>query len=220
MSFVLREIVPNDIEEMAALMSLALKKDDMWSNVKGTASDEGERRFIVDWIGPRTRLKDNYEGWKIVETATGKIAAWAMLANLNADNRPALDSKPPQPPEGWNLAAAKVFEERLLSGSRKYGYDPEIHCHRAMTMVHPEFQRRGFGKWISQRCNDSADRAGQVTWCRARPDMTRLLLTMGYELLDMVEIDFRQYGGNASTQTFCLRRAPRPFSVAVETVRT
>lgn len=222
MAFKMMDLTPEDTLDMMTMMSGCLKTDELWQTLKGDATDESEIKFLIDWFGPRLHLRDNYEGWKIVETATRRMVAWAMLAKPHAvgiDNKAVLEGKPPTIPPGWNVAAAKEFEERLINVTKKHGYDPEQHYQRATTMIHPDFQRRGLGRWISARCNQSADRAGKVTWCRARPLITALLLKMGYELIEDVEIDLRKYGGNTSTHTYCLRRGPQPFGAAVKTLR-
>jgi len=226
MAFELRDVAIENIPEMVAMMSDALKNDEMWQTLKGTATDEAERNFLECWIQPRFgSKKDEFEGWKIVEAATGVMVAWAMLTKPHSRQVSEKDSAathgfgPAKPPEGWNLPAAAEFERRVITSTARHGYDPEQDYHRSTTIVHPKYQRRGFGRWLSRRCDEIADRTGKFTYVRARPGATALFLTLGYELIEDVEIDFRPFGGNANIHSYCLRRDPRPIGEPVETFR-
>ena len=61
---------------------------------------------------------------------------------------------------------------------------------RQNTMVHPSYQRKGFGKLLTTKCNQLADEAGAATFVRARYTSKGMFESMGFKVLERIEVDY------------------------------
>lgn len=66
---------------------------------------------------------------------------------------------------------------------------------RKGTFVHPDYQKRGFGTWITRACNDIADREGAATYVTARPSSIQLFRQTGFQVIGERNLDMRPWGG-------------------------
>lgn len=48
-------------------------------------------------------------------------------------------------------------------------------------MVHPDFQKRGFGTFLTHHCNAVADKTGGKTWVPARPTSVKMFRQCGFK---------------------------------------
>lgn len=63
-------VTPSDVPEMAEIMVAALKKDEFWTGLKGSMTDEEEYKFTHDTMLPRFTKGAELgasEGWKVVD---------------------------------------------------------------------------------------------------------------------------------------------------------
>ncbi|KAH8819253.1 hypothetical protein F5884DRAFT_760060 [Xylogone sp. PMI_703] len=204
----------DDILEMADVMIAALLDDPCWQAMKGSWSYEEEHDFIVEIlfanIANRAQAID-YTYWKVVD-ANEKILAWAGLELPNIDNeeeKQAARNKYYQIPPGRNQKIVEFFRDTIIPSTVKHGYDNKKHCHRQNIMVRPEYQRRGFGRLLTEKCNEAADAEGVATYVRARPGAADLFIKMGYEVLERIDFDLNGFGAEGGkTAVFIMKREP------------
>ena len=113
-----------------------------------------------------------------------------------------------------------------LTFAEQYGYDPQTdyrkkpstHVYRSLifwadrkgTMVHPDFQRRGFGTFLTHHCNAIADKTGGKTWVPARPTSQKMFRQCGFKEVGTHNADLKRWGGNTEEEITWLfvREAP------------
>ena len=126
-----------------------------------------------------------------------------VIANSH-DMPPAID--------GMDMEALPTFIEALTFAGA-YGYDPQtdyrtpphipvsyIHLLRGTdrkgTMIHPNFQKRGFGTYLTQHCNSISDKTGGKTWVLARPTSVKMFRQCGFKDVATHNADLKRFGGN------------------------
>jgi N-acetylglutamate synthase-like GNAT family acetyltransferase len=62
-------------------------------------------------------------------------------------------------------------------------------------MILPDFQRRGFGTYLIQHCNDIADKTGGKTWVAAGPSV-KMFRQCGFKDVATHNADLKRWGGN------------------------
>jgi N-acetylglutamate synthase-like GNAT family acetyltransferase len=65
-------------------------------------------------------------------------------------------------------------------------------------MVHPDYQRKDLGSWLTRYCNEVADKTGGKTFVVARPSSKHMFESRGFRILGSEEIDMTKDGGNES----------------------
>ena len=76
-------------------------------------------------------------------------------------------------------------------------------------MVRPEFQRRGLGRLLTERCNMVADAGKAATYAKAQPEAAGLFVQMGYEILEKIEFNLGDYGAKGGkAAVFVMKREP------------
>ena len=129
--------------------------------------------------------------------------------------------------EGMNMELLPTFIESL-NFAGKHGYDPQkdyrkkpslqspprpvsnIRVDRKGTMIHPDFQRRGFGTYLTHHCNAIADKTGGKTWVPARPTSVKMFRQCGFKDVATHNADLKRWGGNTEEEVTWLlvREAP------------
>jgi hypothetical protein len=64
---------------------------------------------------------------------------------------------------------------------------------------------------FTEKMNAIADEAGKMTWVRGRPGVSALLVQMGYEVVERIDFDLKDFGveeGQTKTAVFVMRRLP------------
>ena len=115
--------------------------------------------------------------------------------------------------EGINMEVLPIFIERMAIANQ-YGYEPQtdyrkktslrspykpvskIWVDRKGTMIHPDFQRRGFGTFLTHHCNAIADKTGGKTWVTARPTSQKMFRQCGFKGMATHNADLKRWGGN------------------------
>ena len=77
-------------------------------------------------------------------------------------------------------------------------------------MIHPDFQRRGFGTFLIHHCNVIADKTGGKTWMLARPTSVKMFRQCGFKDFATHNMDLKRFGGNTEEEITWLvvREAP------------
>jgi ribosomal protein S18 acetylase RimI-like enzyme len=76
-------------------------------------------------------------------------------------------------------------------------------------MVRPEYQRRGLGRLLTEKCNEVADAGGAATYVRAQPGAAGLFIQTGYEVLERFDFDLNDFGAEGGrTAVFVMKREP------------
>ena len=166
-----------------------------------------------------------------------RIAGWTALQFPWVD-RPSKEEEPAPadvnshndaPPgiEGMNMEALQTFIDRLTIAA-KHGYRPEtdyrkksslqsprkpvsnIWADRRGTMIHPDFQRKGFGTFLTHHCNAISDKTGGKTWVTARPTSVKMFRQCGFKDVATHNADLKRWGGDTEKEITWLlvREAP------------
>jgi GNAT superfamily N-acetyltransferase len=114
--------------------------------------------------------------------------------------------------ESWGLASKHGYEPQTdfrknasLQSPRKLV--PDIWVDRKGTMIHPDFQRRGFGTFLTHHCNAIADKTGGKTWVSARPTSVKMFRQCGFKDVVTHNANLARWGGNTEKEiTFLLVR--------------
>ena len=67
-------------------------------------------------------------------------------------------------------------------------------------MIHPDFQRRGFGTFLTNHCNAVADKTGGKTWVAAKPNSQKMFRQCGFKDVATHNADFKRWGGNSDEE--------------------
>jgi hypothetical protein len=121
--------------------------------------------------------------------------------------------------EGMNMEALPTFfDVTSLANNYGLGYDPKTdYCKKSFlqsprkpvsniwadqkaTMIHPVFQRRGFGTYLTRHCNAIADKMGGKTWVSARPTSLNMFRQCGYKDVATHNADLKRFGGNTKEE--------------------
>jgi len=79
-------------------------------------------------------------------------------------------------------------------------------------MVHPNFQRKGLGTWLTRHCNALADKDGCKTYVGATPQSLGMFRKLGFEILGENNLDMVKYGGTLDGgNMWSLVRDPTPL---------
>ena len=119
--------------------------------------------------------------------------------------------------EGMNMEVFPTFMESLIFAD-KHGYDPQTDYRKELslqsppkqvsnswadrkgTMVHPDFQRRGFGTYLTHHCNAIADKTGGKTWVTDRPSSRKMFRQCGFKEVASHNADLKRWGGNTEEE--------------------
>ena len=65
---------------------------------------------------------------------------------------------------------------------------------RKGTMVHPDYQKKGFGTFLTRHCNAISDKTGGRTFAPARPTSQKMFENEGYKILGFYDSHFERWG--------------------------
>jgi len=185
------------------------QEDAIWKVVFKNCKKEDIHIWAMNAFPHRWSLPD-ITFYTIAEESTGKIVGWTALQFPWVD-RPlkeeelAIVNSHDLPPEieGINMEVLPVFID-CLSFAGEHGYEPQTDYHRKGTMIHPDFQKRGFGTFLTHHCNAIADKTGGKTWVPARPSSQRMFRQCGFKDVATHNADLKRWGGNTKEEITCL----------------
>ena len=67
-------------------------------------------------------------------------------------------------------------------------------------MVHPDFQKKGFGTFLTHHCNAIAGKTGGKTWVTARPTSVEMFRKCGFKDVATHNADLKRWGGNTNEE--------------------
>lgn len=125
-----------------------------------------------------------------------KILAWAGLGipSSTSDEQQKGSRTAYQIPPGRNKKVLEFYGRNVIPLPIKHGFDNTKHfrrhpplpylwndsltilSERQNTMVLPEYQRRGLGRLLSQKCSEIADAGKAATYVRAQPGAAGLFI--------------------------------------------
>ncbi|KAL3425503.1 acetyltransferase [Phlyctema vagabunda] len=198
----------DDIDELFHVFEAAYVNDEVWRPLVRDVKPEDVHPWLMGSLASRYKFPD-IESYKIVEKASGKIAAWTAL-QYPWEDRPldpeqkAFATSHDLPPlvEGVNVEALKATMETLTC-THEHGYNADIDFHRKGTMVHPDFQKKGFGSVLTHHCNEISDKAGKKTYLPARPTSRKMFESFGYRVLGKHDSHVERWGENPARGITC-----------------
>ena len=113
-------------------------------------------------------------------------------------------------PEIEGMEVLPTFMESLTFAD-KHEYDPQTDYRKkpslqsprkpvsniwADRIVHSDFQRRGFGTYLTHHCNAIADKTGGKTWVTNRPSARMMFRQCGFKEVASHNADLKRWGGN------------------------
>jgi hypothetical protein len=76
-------------------------------------------------------------------------------------------------------------------------------------MVHPDYQKKGFGTALTWNCNAIMDKSGDRTFAPARPTSKKMFENEGYKQLGFHDSQLERWGADVSwSNTYILVRDP------------
>jgi len=214
--FEISEASKDDMAEVWQVCIAAYASDEVWYQVFKNCKEEDIHPWIMAYLNERWIMPD-IKTFKVTDVSTGKIAAWTALeypwkyvpAMDNDLKGHALSEDMPPPLEGMNMEALLEFFISLTD-SKNHGWNPEEDYHRKGTMVHPEYQKRGFGTELTKHCNAISDKSGDRTWVPARPTSVNMFRENGFKDIGSVDAHLERWGGprEKSITWTLLRNAP------------
>ena len=116
--------------------------------------------------------------------------------------------------EGMNMEVIPTFIE-CQSFASEHGYEPQtdyrkktslqspvtnIWADRKGTVIHPDFQKKGFGTFLTHHCNAIAGKTGGKTWVTARPTSVEMFRKCGFKDVATHNADLKRWGGNTNEE--------------------
>lgn len=88
----------------------------------------------------------------------------------------------------------------------------KVRADRKGTMVHPDFQKRGFGSVLTRHCNAIMDKTGDRTFVPARPTSIKMFKDNGFKVVGFHDSHLERWGGpvEKSKTWLAIREAPSP----------
>ncbi|KAG4443470.1 hypothetical protein IFR05_001040 [Cadophora sp. M221] len=213
--FEISEATKEEMAEVFQVLIAAYSSDEVWFQVFKNCKQEDIHPWIMENLNPRWTMPD-IKTFKVTELSTGKIAAWTALEypwkyipEMDAEHRGhALSEGLPPALDGMNMEALIEFFISLTD-SKNHGWDPEQGYHRKGTMVHPDYQKKGFGTELTKHCNAISDKSGDRTWVPARPTSVNMFRKNGFKDIGSVDAHLEKWGGarNKSITWTLLRNA-------------
>ncbi|KAF4636208.1 hypothetical protein G7Y89_g1862 [Cudoniella acicularis] len=207
MSYSIQLATEADLHEMTEVMVAALSDDSCWQGMKGSWTDKEEYEFTLETL--RVSMNGSqagaYKCWKVIDK-NGKILAWAGLgypSSLGEEQKNwVITTTTYQIPPGRNQKILEFFRNSILLLPMKHGYDNAKHF---------QYQRRGLGRLLTEKCNEVADASRAATYVRAQSKAAGLFIQMGYEVLEKIDFDLCDFGANlkdGKTSVFVMKREP------------
>ncbi len=76
-------------------------------------------------------------------------------------------------------------------------------------MVHPDYQKKGFGSALTRYCNAISDKSGDRTWVPARPTSIKMFRDNGFKDVGEVDSHLERWGGlREKSITYTTLRTP------------
>ncbi|CCU78377.1 unnamed protein product [Blumeria hordei] len=203
--FRLEVATPDDMPEIWQIYQAAFEDDEQLIGIfRNVVNPDDIYPWLCDHFTPRFNFPDIIT-YKITEDASGAIAGWTalqipwkylhpsvMTEQLKAK---ATKSELPPPLPGMDMQSlADLF--RTFRESKKNGYDPENDYHRKGTMIRPDMQRKGFGSFLTQYCNQIADQTADRVWTRARPSSLKMFQKNDFVIASVFDCNHERWGGS------------------------
>lgn len=83
------------------------------------------------------------------------------------------------------------------------------YAYLCLLVVEPEWQRRGLGCLLLEHTLGEIDALGWEAWIEATPAGTGLYERLGWEVVDVVRTDLREWGGTGVEEDAEMIRLPR-----------
>ncbi|KAL8837230.1 MAG: hypothetical protein Q9170_002603 [Blastenia crenularia] len=149
---------------------------------------------------------------KVVDTETGKIAAFAKwkypytLTPEQEAEKEKLDLSRSYP-EGTNVELYESFFHQLDAKRKQYMDDKKDYFLHIL-IVSPQFQRRGLGTMLIREGLAAADRDKAKAYIEASPKGLELYQRHGWKIVDTIRMDMSPYGGPKDAVEELLIREP------------
>ncbi|KAH7350869.1 hypothetical protein BKA65DRAFT_499168 [Rhexocercosporidium sp. MPI-PUGE-AT-0058] len=195
------EASKEEMSEVFQVLIAAYSCDEVWYQIFKKCNQEDIHPWVMANLNPRWTMPD-MKTFKVTDLSTGKIVAWTALEypwkyipEMYAEHRShALSEDMPPALEGMNMDALVEFFISLTD-SKNHGWDPEEDYHRKGTMVHPDYQKKGFGTELTKHCNAISDKSGDRTWVPARPTSVNMFRKNGFKDVGSVDAHLEKWGG-------------------------
>ncbi|KAG0650034.1 hypothetical protein D0Z07_3877 [Hyphodiscus hymeniophilus] len=220
-SFTLSPCTLDDVEAMISVYMNAFKND-YFSSFTFPATISPEERYR--WLRERftgTFSKPDLRNFKIVETSTGRMAAWARWGFPHEKNEvkgegEGQDEKEEEKdfnkdewPVGANLEVCEVKFGGLHRKREKYCKKEDTYI-VYLICTDPAFQRKGLASRLLQHGIDLADREGRQTYLEATKDGHPVYLKLGFTVIDVLTMDLSKWGGKELGVSRMMMRDPKP----------
>ncbi|CAD6505129.1 BgTH12-00624 [Blumeria graminis f. sp. triticale] len=219
--FRLGEATPDDMPEIWQIYQAAFEEDELWTGIfRNVVNPDDIYPWLCAHFTPRFNFPDIIT-YKITEDASGAIVGWtalqipwkylhpsAMTEQLKAK---AAKSELPPPLPGMDMQSL-ADHYRTMGESKVYGYNPENDYHRKGTMIRPDMQRKGFGSFLTQYCNQIADQTADRVWARVRPSSLKMFQQNKFVEVGLIDCHVERWGGTREKSMSYILLYPPPGS--------
>ncbi|RDW86019.1 hypothetical protein BP5796_04344 [Coleophoma crateriformis] len=215
-AFVLGRAERSDCRAMAMATHSAFLKDALWNEIFRDVAVEDFVAFWAEILDSRFETPDIMPLYKITEVATAKIVAWT---GLRVPSTHMIQTKPTLPntdlPKGSNMDLWQRMMQGPAVATLRFGYDPTKDFHRRGSHTHGDYQRQGHMRRLTQHCNAIVDAAGAKTYITCREAAVPLMLSEGYKLLSITNLDAEEWDRllGRDANLYILMREPKTMSI-------
>ncbi|CAD6505124.1 BgTH12-00619 [Blumeria graminis f. sp. triticale] len=227
--FRLGEATPNDMPEVWQVFLAAFEKDEQWIGiVRNVVNPADVYPWLCAHFAPRWNFPDIIT-YKITEDASGAIVGWGALqipwkylhpsVMTNRLKAQAMTTELPPPLPGMDVESlADLY--RVMDESKKYGYDPENDYHRRGTMIRPDMQKKRFGTFLTQYCNQIVDHTADRLWAPVRPSSLKMFRQNEFVDVGLVDSHHERWGGTREkSMSYILLHSPPGSSMGKDPMR-
>ncbi|KAJ5177559.1 Acyl-CoA N-acyltransferase [Penicillium coprophilum] len=232
MAFIIQPCFPEDASGLATTMMGARLTDPHWRFLWEHPSAESiipkaiER---VPWTLMTSRETKRHQ--KVVDLETGQVVGYARwsLPPIIAKKRDVwLEAQVEEGTSAERAVYEKQYQENSRNGQPIGLKGGEMMRYRSAPLeeadarimpggpfltldyltTDPSFWRRGIGRMLVQSGLQIADQQGMKTYVMSEPAALKLYLSLGFQLVDTVSVDYSQYGGTEPMVMYFLIREP------------
>ncbi|KAG9238704.1 acyl-CoA N-acyltransferase [Amylocarpus encephaloides] len=223
--FLISEILPADIPSMIPVYNSAFK-DDYLTNFtlpRAAITDTEWTR----WLSHRISLslkKPNCRNYKIFDTSTGEMAGHCRLQIpyvFSDEERREMEERDKREeeqakregrhkiwPTGSNLEVVELKFGALDEMKKKYVDEGEDYICQLLA-IDRLYQRKGLGSMLLKHVLDMADAEGRKVYIEATDAGWPLYKKLGFEDIDIIEIDVSKWGGDRIGTNKIMMRQPK-----------
>ncbi|KAH8663083.1 hypothetical protein BGZ60DRAFT_433096 [Tricladium varicosporioides] len=222
--FILAPCTPLDIPSMIAIYLSAFSTDPLSAATfpRDAIPPSEFNRWLTNRF-QRTFTQPEIRTFKIVDTTTGEMCALARWAFPYEFSHGELQKKEEErkikealkakgEDDSWPLGANLPICHAKFGGidaARSKHCSPSSDYAIQLLCVSPDYQRKGLGGMLLRHGLEMTDREGKRAYIEATARGKVVYERLGFEVVDLVEVDLRTWGGEGVERNWIMIREPK-----------